>query len=248
VLDDLDPGIEGEDLELCVAQPLIGLARDVLALVPPDLHRAGLLEQRVLEPAVEIGEALVLLVPDPVDVVGRLVGGVLVLRSGRVEADDLVARGEDAHQRRHHAVDGLGDVVRDDLAAPLDLVAEDLALVIALGLKPLLRQPPALIAERVVDLGVENGGEVAVGHFRHAGDPSARRAEARARRRGERSNGRMGAGHGALNAAVPDGEISLLLHGFVEGSESAGANPEHAQNDVFLSRICQEKNSVSEIF
>jgi hypothetical protein len=58
----------------------------------------------------------------------------------------------------------------------------------------------------------------------------------------------MGAGHGALNAAVPDGEISLLLHGFVEGSESAGANPEHAQNDVFLSRICQEKNSVSEIF
>src|SRR6185312_8819144 len=187
VLRDLDAGIEGKGGELGLGQPLIALAPYILALVPPDLDGAELLQQRVLEPGVEGEEALVLLHPDPVDVVGRLLGDRLGAGLRGREAHHLVAAREDAHERGHHAVDRLGDIARDDLAAPLDLVAEGLALVEPLGGAPRLGEPPALKAERAMDLRLQDRLEVRIGHLGHGNShspsPLGERAGVRASRR-----------------------------------------------------------------
>jgi hypothetical protein len=92
VLEQLEVVIGQQRLEFTVVQ--IRRSRVIWRLFPPDLDRAELLQQRVLDPGVKIGVAVVLLVPDPVDVVGGLRRGGLFLGLGRVEGDDLVAGAE----------------------------------------------------------------------------------------------------------------------------------------------------------
>lgn len=167
MLDHLDRGIFGNQAPLRLGEPLVGLAPRLVRLVPPDLDDADLLEERVLEPGVENGKSVVLAVPDPVDVIGRLPCRLLVLGPDRLEAHDLVAAGEDSHQRRQHRVDSLGHVSAHDLAAPVELVAEPVAAVVALGERALLGEASSLRVGGVADVLGEKRLEVVIGHFRH---------------------------------------------------------------------------------
>src|SRR5438128_768922 len=80
--------------------------------------------------------------------------------------------------------------------------------------------------------------------FGMRGDPSARRAEARARRRGRRQAGlRYAEGGAALRTGSRGRSVDQGRR-----SDGADANPEHAWNDMLLYPICQEENFVPVIF
>ena len=75
------------------------LALHRLGVVGPPFDEAGLDGERVLERAVEGEEARVVLPENIVDVVGRLLRHLVVRRRAGHQADDVLAGGEDAHQR-----------------------------------------------------------------------------------------------------------------------------------------------------
>ena len=110
VRDHLDLGIGHDQREASGGLVEIGLAlaRSSLRL-PPHLDDADLGQQRILDEGVEHQEAGVLLHEDVIDVVGLLLGAGHVLRADRLELHDLVAAGEDVHQRGHQPFDRIGD-------------------------------------------------------------------------------------------------------------------------------------------
>jgi hypothetical protein len=123
VLDDLDLIVLRHQRELVVGQVLVlVLLRPVLGLARHQ-HIAVLLEQRVVEPVVQDQEARIPLHQQVVAVVRLLLGLLLVLRAGRVERDNLVARAKHLHQRRLDPLHGVRNVAHDDLRAAFFLVA-----------------------------------------------------------------------------------------------------------------------------
>src|SRR5262249_19598931 len=89
--DRLDLGIGEDGLYLFKGLALVALACRRLALFPPDLGDAVLLQQGIFEPRVENREPGIVPGEDPVDVLGRLLRDFLVLGPGRLESYDLVA-------------------------------------------------------------------------------------------------------------------------------------------------------------
>jgi len=148
----------------------IGLALDLRPALPPHLDHADFRQQRILDEGIEHQEAVVLLHEDVVDVIGLLLGGGHVLRPDRGKPHHLVARGENLHQRRHQAFDGVGDVARDCFGAPVRgrHVLRHVAHVI-------VERRRAFVGElrcghrrkRVIALGGQQRLEIDRGHFRH---------------------------------------------------------------------------------
>jgi hypothetical protein len=184
VLDDLDIGRGNDQRKRIIRLIEIGFALNLVAALPPHLDHADFREQRVLDEGIEHQETGILLHEDVVDVVGLLLGGGHVLGSDRRELHHLLARGEDLHQRRHQAFDGVGDVARDRLRAPIGgrHVLRHVAHVIVERGRALVGKLACRHGrERVVALGRQQGLEIAGGHFSHFATFGALGAQRRAR-------------------------------------------------------------------
>ena len=106
---------------------------------------------------------------DGQDVVGqvcRLLGRLLVLRVPR-RIFHIVRAAENPHQGRHQAVDRLGQVAADHLAAAVFLVAKRLAQVVVGRLEPLSLKVGVLIVQGAFGFLRDKGRDVSVveGHY-----------------------------------------------------------------------------------
>ena len=124
MLDNLHVAIALQDLHRKHGKRIVGLIvvrfpALVVLVLPPDFDDAVFLQQRVLDEGIQRQEARVLLHENVVDVIRFLLRRFLVLRSHRLETHNLVRAAEDVHQGRHKPFDGIGNVSRDSLRAPL---------------------------------------------------------------------------------------------------------------------------------
>jgi hypothetical protein len=116
---DLDIGIGEQQREHVVGEVVISFSLLEGLFLPPHLDDADLGQERVLDERVQDQEAGIDLHEHVVDVVGLLLGRRHVARPDRIEPDHVVAAAEDLDQRRHQALDGVGDVGRHRARAPL---------------------------------------------------------------------------------------------------------------------------------
>ena len=124
MFDRFDLFVRQELRQLVVGQTLVFFLGLFLALIPPQLDRAHLLQKGVLDPIVEDGETVVVAGKNPVAVIGGLICDLFVFRALGLELHYGIARGEYLKQARQDAFDHVRDIGRDDGRLPLDFVAE----------------------------------------------------------------------------------------------------------------------------
>ena len=109
---------------------------DASGVVGPILDNAGLVNQRVLEPAVKREKTRIVFGDDVLNVIGRLFSYGEVFRRLRHKLDGLLRSKEYAQQGRQNCVDRVPHVLRDYLTSACPLIPKRLRVVILRGLSP----------------------------------------------------------------------------------------------------------------
>ena len=111
--------------------------------------------------------AVVLVLDDIVDIIGRLLGGLNVLARARGEANVFVVRREHPHQVRHDRLNRVGKLGGDDSRSTLHLVAKRLAKVEVECAQAILRVLAVEVVQRVSDLSADDRPKLYVVHLCH---------------------------------------------------------------------------------
>ena len=111
--------------------------------------------------------AVVLVLDDVIDVIGRLLGGLNVLAGARGEADVFVVGRKHPHQVRHDRLNRVREFGGDDGRATLHLVAQRLTKVEVQRAQAILRVFAVEMVQRVSDLATDNRTKLYVVHLSH---------------------------------------------------------------------------------
>ena len=153
-----------DQTERTFVQPLKGMGMNFDAVVPPPLHEAALIHQRVLKHAVEDPYRIVVLPNDVIQIIGRLFAHRHVVRVAWHELDHLLGTKENAHHRRQHSLHGIAHIAADDLGTAIDLVAEGIAAIVFGGFCPDGRDIVVDVLNRVRDVGGNHCLQVGLAH------------------------------------------------------------------------------------
>ena len=141
---------------------MLGLNLDLL--FPVELDDTERTAQRILECGVQYQESVIVRGKNPVDVIGRLLGSLDIFRAARYELDHLGRAEEDAHERRHDAVDRVSDIRRHNLRAALFLVAKRLTAIVFNRSSAVRREVVIDERYRIDQLGLHYGLQLAFVH------------------------------------------------------------------------------------
>ena len=164
---DLDVRVVQQKHHLRLAQAEILLLVNFIDFLVEELDHASAEEQSILEEGVQQLVAVVLVLDDIVDVIGRLLGGLNVLAGARGEANVFVVRREHPHQIRHDGFDGIRQFGGDDRRSTLHLVAKRLAKVEVECAQAVLRVLAVEVVQRVSDLSADDRPKLYVVHLCH---------------------------------------------------------------------------------
>ena len=120
-----------------------------------------------MHPVLDYAPTLILIVDNPVNVLGGLLCSRFVFWVAWLELYEVFACRKDLHQRRHDKTDRVSYIAANDLALVFDFVAELLAIIIGGSGVPKPSMLFLLVEDGIIDLVLNDAMDFGVVKFSH---------------------------------------------------------------------------------